>query len=110
MKFVELSATNKVATVLLNRQDIHNAFDEVMIAELIDVFDKVSKVTSGSARNVATTATPEWSSARASVTRPLIEPGCGFSVSVRAVVSSPASICRSETVSGTKPSCVASMA
>lgn len=42
MKYVELLKEDRIAKVILNRPDIHNAFDEVMISELIDVFDEIA--------------------------------------------------------------------
>jgi methylglutaconyl-CoA hydratase len=43
-KFETISCTfkDKIATVTLNRPEIHNAFNEVMIAELTGVFKKIS--------------------------------------------------------------------
>ena len=41
-KTIELEIKNDVGTIWLNRPEIHNAFNEVMIAELISVFDKIS--------------------------------------------------------------------
>ncbi len=38
-----VSTDNGVTTVTLNRPEIHNAFNEVMLAELIDVFGKLRK-------------------------------------------------------------------
>ena len=36
---IEIEIKNKIATVWLNRPEIHNAFNEVMIRELIDAFE-----------------------------------------------------------------------
>ena len=36
---------DQVATVWLNRPEIHNAFNEVMISELIDCFEKINEDT-----------------------------------------------------------------
>lgn len=41
---IELNIDNEVGTIWLNRPEIHNAFNEVMIAELIDMFDEVAKI------------------------------------------------------------------
>jgi methylglutaconyl-CoA hydratase len=38
---VALSIDNRIARVTLNRPEIHNAFNEVMIAELLEVFQKL---------------------------------------------------------------------
>ncbi len=43
MSHVELSIDNAVATVTLNRPEVHNAFNEEVIHSLIDCFDKVEK-------------------------------------------------------------------
>lgn len=37
------SIENKIAKVYLNRPEVHNAFNEVMIAELTDVFTRITK-------------------------------------------------------------------
>jgi methylglutaconyl-CoA hydratase len=37
------SAENKIARVILNRPEVHNAFNEVMIAELTEAFKKISE-------------------------------------------------------------------
>lgn len=42
---IELEVVNKVATVWLNRPHIHNAFNEVMISELIDCFEHINTMT-----------------------------------------------------------------
>jgi methylglutaconyl-CoA hydratase len=39
---LELKITNQTATIWLNRPEIHNAFNEVMIGELIKAFNEVS--------------------------------------------------------------------
>lgn len=41
MNHVDLVIENAVATVTLNRPEVHNAFNESVIADLIDCFDKV---------------------------------------------------------------------
>ncbi len=41
---IELIIENEVGTIWLNRPQIHNAFNEVMIAEIIDMFDEISKM------------------------------------------------------------------
>lgn len=38
---IALSIEHKIARVMLNRPEIHNAFNEVMIAELMEVFQKL---------------------------------------------------------------------
>ncbi len=40
---IELEIKNEVGTVWLNRPEIHNAFNEVMISELIDVFEHINE-------------------------------------------------------------------
>ena len=40
---IELEVVNEVGTVWLNRPEIHNAFNEVMIAELIEVFEDINE-------------------------------------------------------------------
>jgi methylglutaconyl-CoA hydratase len=40
---ISYSTENKIARVLLNRPEVHNAFNEVMIQELLDVFQEISK-------------------------------------------------------------------
>jgi methylglutaconyl-CoA hydratase len=42
LETISYSFTNRVALVTLNRPEVHNAFNEVMIAELIEIFKKVS--------------------------------------------------------------------
>ncbi len=39
---LEIEITNQTATIWLNRPEIHNAFNEVMISELIKAFNEVS--------------------------------------------------------------------
>jgi methylglutaconyl-CoA hydratase len=39
---ISYSFKNRVASVTLNRPEVHNAFNEVMIAELIEIFKQVS--------------------------------------------------------------------
>jgi methylglutaconyl-CoA hydratase len=39
---ISYSLQNKVASVTLNRPEVHNAFNEVMIAELIEIFKQIS--------------------------------------------------------------------
>jgi len=41
-KTIEIELKGTVGTIWLNRPEIHNAFNEVMIAELIDAFDEIS--------------------------------------------------------------------
>jgi methylglutaconyl-CoA hydratase len=43
-KTIKLETGNGIATILLNRPDIRNAFNEVMIAELTDAFQKAGKM------------------------------------------------------------------
>jgi methylglutaconyl-CoA hydratase len=40
---ISYSVENKIAKVLLNRPEVHNAFNEVMIAELTEIFKKISE-------------------------------------------------------------------
>lgn len=40
---IELEVINEVGTVWLNRPEIHNAFNEVMIAELIEMFQDINE-------------------------------------------------------------------
>ncbi len=42
-KTIELEVKDEVGTVWLNRPDIHNAFNEVMIAELIEMFEAINE-------------------------------------------------------------------
>ncbi|WP_321297530.1 enoyl-CoA hydratase-related protein [Marinifilum fragile] len=41
---IEFSIDNKIGTISLNRPDIHNAFNESMIAEIIDCFEEIEKL------------------------------------------------------------------
>lgn len=41
-KTIEIQITNQTATIWLSRPEIHNAFNEVMIGELINAFNEVS--------------------------------------------------------------------
>jgi methylglutaconyl-CoA hydratase len=43
-KTIKLNTGNGIATILLNRPDIRNAFNEVMIAELTDAFQKAGEM------------------------------------------------------------------
>ena len=40
---ITYSIKDKIATVTLNRPEVHNAFNEVMIAELTEAFKKISE-------------------------------------------------------------------
>lgn len=40
-KTIEITQKEKITTIWLNRPEIHNAFDEVMITELLDAFEKI---------------------------------------------------------------------
>ena len=40
---IQIETVNQIATVWLNRPKIHNAFNEVMISELIDAFNELGK-------------------------------------------------------------------
>lgn len=42
-KTIELEIKNEVGTIWLNRPEIHNAFNEVMIAELIQLFEEINE-------------------------------------------------------------------
>jgi methylglutaconyl-CoA hydratase len=42
-KTIRLEIENELCTLWLNRPEIHNAFNEVMIAEIIDAFDFIEK-------------------------------------------------------------------
>ncbi len=39
---IKFEINDQVATVCLNRPDVHNAFNEVMISEVIDIFQKIN--------------------------------------------------------------------
>lgn len=41
---IEFSIDNKIGTITLNRPDIHNAFNETMIAEIIECFEEIEKL------------------------------------------------------------------
>jgi methylglutaconyl-CoA hydratase len=41
-KTIELEIKNEVGTIWLNRPEIHNAFNEVMISELIELFEEIN--------------------------------------------------------------------
>lgn len=41
---LEFEQQDVVGTIWLNRPEIHNAFNEVLIAELIDIFDEIEKM------------------------------------------------------------------
>jgi methylglutaconyl-CoA hydratase len=43
-KTIELSLNNKIATIWLNRREVHNAFNDVMIEELVQCFTYVDKL------------------------------------------------------------------
>jgi len=43
-KTIQLEKNNEVGTIWLNRPEIHNAFNEVMIAELISMFDEIKEM------------------------------------------------------------------
>ena len=43
-KTIELHKENEVGTIWLNRPEIHSAFNEVMIAELISIFDEIKEM------------------------------------------------------------------
>jgi methylglutaconyl-CoA hydratase len=40
---ISYSVEDKTAKILLNRPEVHNAFNDVMIQELLEVFDEISK-------------------------------------------------------------------
>jgi len=42
MKTIELEVKNEIGTIWLNRPEIHNAFNEVMISELIQLFEEIN--------------------------------------------------------------------
>ena len=41
---IEIEITNQIATVWLNRPQIHNAFNEVMISEVLEIFTEINKM------------------------------------------------------------------
>jgi methylglutaconyl-CoA hydratase len=41
-KTIELEVKNEIGTIWLNRPEIHNAFNEVMISELIQLFEEIN--------------------------------------------------------------------
>ncbi len=43
-KTIELEVKNNVGTIWLNRPEIHNAFNEIMINELINIFDAIKEM------------------------------------------------------------------
>ncbi len=43
-KTIQLEIKNEVGTIWLNRPEIHNAFNEVMIAELIEMFKEIKSI------------------------------------------------------------------
>jgi methylglutaconyl-CoA hydratase len=43
LETISYSTENRIAKVLLNRPEVHNAFNEVMIRELLEVFQEISK-------------------------------------------------------------------
>lgn len=43
-KTIELEIENEIGTVWLNRPEIHNAFNEVMISELLEIFQKIKNI------------------------------------------------------------------
>ncbi len=45
-KYIEIESEDKVATLWLNRPEKNNAFDENMIGELLDFFEKISQESS----------------------------------------------------------------
>lgn len=42
-RFITLTFANQVATLRLNRPEVHNAFDDVMISELLDAFQQIEQ-------------------------------------------------------------------
>ncbi|MBN2595174.1 enoyl-CoA hydratase-related protein [Labilibaculum sp.] len=49
---IEFNIEDKIGTITLNRPGIHNAFNEVMIGEIIDCFEEIEKMNYGSIRVV----------------------------------------------------------
>lgn len=43
LETISYSTENQIAKVLLNRPEVHNAFNDVMIRELLEVFQEISK-------------------------------------------------------------------
>jgi methylglutaconyl-CoA hydratase len=41
---IQFEITGDIATVWMNRPDIHNAFNELMIGELLDAFTQVNEM------------------------------------------------------------------
>lgn len=67
MKFILYSVKNLVARVTLNRPEIHNAFNDVMIEELKDVFQRIARdetirvvVLTGSGKSFCAGADLNW--------------------------------------------------
>ncbi|MDN7126687.1 enoyl-CoA hydratase/isomerase family protein [Pseudidiomarina sp. 1ASP75-14] len=42
-RYITLNVADQVATLTLNRPEVHNAFDDVMIGELLDAFDTIEQ-------------------------------------------------------------------
>jgi len=66
-KTIAYSLKEKIATVTLNRPEVHNAFNEVMIAELTEVFKKIAEddgvrvvVLTGSGKSFSAGADLNW--------------------------------------------------
>ena len=64
---ITCSLEDKIATVTLNRPEVHNAFNEVMIAELTEIFKKISEddgaravVLTGSGKSFSAGADLNW--------------------------------------------------
>lgn len=41
---IKFEHTEKVVRVILNRPEVHNAFNEIMISELLDIYENISKM------------------------------------------------------------------